>query len=149
MEVAPGLATAPDLTLAYGRVGQVILYVSALKAPSPSDWAHYMTWLKGTVKPGMSIVSIVYERSPGPNATQRKQITDATSACNLRVAVLATSAVVRTMVTAFNWFKEGYKAFAPEELDSALVFLGVPKLSMPEVRQAVHTLLAALDGGGR
>lgn len=147
MEVGAGLATAPENTLAYGRFGQIILYISARGAPSASDWAHYIAWFRSTVKRGSDVVSFVYERSPGPNASQRKQLTEATAGCNLRAAVLATSAVIRTMITAFNWFqKDAYKAFSPEQIDEALVFLGLPRALVPEARKTVQQLIDALDG---
>jgi len=144
------MAIATGKTAAWGKTGNVYLYVSSKRPPTDPDWNEYLAWLRETAKETpvrTELLSIVYDRSTGPNASQRKQLTDATVNWKLRVAVVTPSTVARGVVTAMNWFKkDAYEAFPPEEFDRAIKFLGVPTSAAMDVRQAVNTLIDLLDG---
>lgn len=145
------MAVATGRTLAFGRIALpgghlCVIFVSATKPASDSDWSEYVAWFRANVPPGSSLKSIVFDRAGGPNAAQRKQVNDMTASCSLHVAVLSPSAVGRGVVTAMNWFKkDSYRAFMPEELDSAIAYLGITGMDAAELRQTVLNMLRDLD----
>lgn len=145
------MPTAIGRTLAYGRTtlpdgNNCILFVSATKPASDRDWSEYVTWLQKALKPGEKLKSLVYDRAGGPNAAQRKQLNDITASCSLQVAVITPSPIGRGVVTAMSWFKkDGYKPFSPNELDDALVYLGLSGATAAEVRKTVLEMLRDLD----
>lgn len=139
------MPVAARRTLGYGRVGNCMLYVSSKKPPAEPDWAEYVEWFRRTFPPGSTITSLVYERSSGPNATQRKQINDMTARCSVRAAVLAVSPVARGILTALSWFKEGYKAFNPHEVDAAVSFLELSGMAAAEVKAALRKMTEELE----
>lgn len=136
-------------TAAWAKMGDICLYISGKGPPSEADWSEYLVWLKEAAKPTSlkpEVRTLVYDRSTGPNAAQRKQLNDATMGWKLRVAVVTPSTIVRHMVTAMNWFKkDSYEAFALEDLDRALTFMGTPPGLMNEVKQSIRGLAAELD----
>ncbi len=139
------MTVAAGKSLGFERVGQCFLYISSKRPQIDSDWAQYIDWLKTTLRPGMSITCVVYERGAGPNAAQRKQLGDVTAPVNLKVAVITPSTAARGVVTALSWFKQGYKAFSPTEMDGALGFLGLTPQEQQSVKHTVQKLLFALD----
>jgi hypothetical protein len=139
------MTVAAGKSLAFERIGNCFLYMSSKRPPLDSDWAQYIDWLKSTLRPGMSITSVVYERAGGPNAAQRKLLTDVTAPVNLKVAVITPSTIARGAVTAMSWFKPGYKAFTPEETDAAVAFLDLKGNDAVSVKQAIQRLLLFSD----
>lgn len=146
------MTVAAGKTCGWSKVGDVCIYVSAAGPPSEADWNEYLIWFK---KEGAraslarsELLALVFDRSPGPNANQRKLLNDATAGVKLRSAVMTKSAVARGIVTAMNWFKsDSYKAFTPEEIEGAMTFLNTPKPMMGELRAAVQSLASTLDAG--
>ena len=137
------MTVAAGKSLGYGRVGNCFLYVSGKRPPNEADWAEYVAWFKKALPPNAQ--GIVLERGSGPNAAQRKQLTDITSKMTFKVAVLTASPVARGVVTAMSWFKEGYKAFSPDELGEAASYLGLDASATSQVKQLVQKLLFTLD----
>lgn len=132
-------------SLGYARVAGCTLYVSSRRPPVDSDWAEYVQWFQKSTPPASNVISLVYERSTGPNAAQRKQISDMTAKCKVTTAVIAASSLARGLVTAVSWFKEGFKAFNPNEVDEAIAFIGLKGMPAAEVRHALRKMLDDLD----
>ena len=146
------MAIAAGKTAGWVRIGDVCIYISAKRPPSDADWNAYLAWLRENGKPSVTrpeLLSLVYDRSPGPNASQRKQLNDSTVGWKMRVAVLSPSTVARGIVTAMNWFKkDAYEAFPPDDFERALTFLGAPAQIRPDITIATKDLAAELDAQG-
>lgn len=146
------MPVARGQTAAWARVNDTVggkdvtLYVSAKRAPTNEDWDEYLEWYKRTTaKPGAEVRTLVYDRSPGPTPTQRKLLNDVTAPCKMRVAVVTPSPLIRGIVTAMNWFKDGYKAFAPEDIHRAFEFLGGSTSTNEEAKKLVQGFIQDLD----
>lgn len=142
---------AAGRTLGYGKVelpggSPCVIFVSATRPASDSDWGEYVAWFRKNAKLGDKVRTLVMDRAGGPNAAQRKQLNDVTAPFAMHVSVLSPSAVGRSIVTAMNWFKkDSYKAFMPDQLDSAIAHLEVTGQLAVEVRQIVTDLMRDLD----
>lgn len=139
------MTVAAGKSLGFERVGQCYLYISANRPQIDSDWVQYIEWLKGMLRPGMNITCVVYERGNGPNAAQRKQLQEVTAPVTLKVAVITPSTAARGAVTALSWFKPGYKAFSPAEMDGAMDFLGLKGPDAQIVKQTIQKIVTSLD----
>lgn len=139
------MAVAAGRTIGYARIGTCLIYVSSKRSPSDSDWTEYAAWFQKTNPPGSTVVSVVYERNGGPNAAQRKQINEMTARCQVKAAVIAVSPIARGILTALSWFKDGYKAFNPSEMEAAFEFLDVRGALATEVRQTIQKMILEMD----
>ena len=137
------MTVASGKTLGYGKIHDVLLYISAKRPPNDADWAEYVAFFRKAEQPNFR--GIVVERGSGPNAAQRKQITDIMSTVTSKVAVMSASPVARGVMTAMSWFSKGFQAFSPDEMDRALEYLGVPSLMATQVKQLVQKIQQELD----
>ena len=65
----------------------------------------------GVERVGLDQRALVESHNSGPNAAQRKAITDAMRDVDVRVAVMTNSTVVRGIVTALAWLGTRQQAF--------------------------------------
>lgn len=132
---------ASGRSLGFAKCGNCLVYLSSTSAPGESDWAEYMEWLTAALdeKGRGKLEILVYERGPGPNAAQRKQLRTLVEERDVKVAVVTTSPVARGVMTALSWFAKSavYRAFAPAELESAFEFLELDHRAKTAVRQVI------------
>lgn len=129
-------------TLAFGKVGNCLIYVGGSRDPSDADWDTYIRFLRATSTPDRPQRSLVISDSV-PNASQRAKLNEvvATAKAGVKVAVVTTSPLGRGVTTALNWFsKDSYRAFAPANLDAAMQYLEVPQSQQAELLRTVQAL---------
>lgn len=148
------IALGPHKSLGYGQVGSCFIYASSKSPPAAADWETYIAFFRKALSaPGGpplmdgTLTVLVYERTSGPNAAQRKQLNDLVSALPLRVAVVTNSAIARGVLTAMSWFAKGkgYHPFTPDEVEQALEFLKIDAAAAGNVRSHLRDLLRQLD----
>lgn len=148
MEVGAGLATAPGNPLAYGRFGQIILYISARGAPSGFGLG---TLHRMVSEHGEASTDIISSCTNAVRAQHSPAATAHRGDRGLQPPRRRAGDVgghPAPMITAFNWFQR--TATARHSLRTRwmtpLVFLGLPKALVPEARKTVQQLIDALDG---
>ena len=88
---------------------------------------------------------LVVTEGGSPSAAQRARLTEIFGKKGVPTAVLTDSSIVRGVVQALNWFVQGaLRAFAPERLEDALVYLGAPVGFAGDFRKIIGTLKAEI-----
>ena len=127
-------------TLAFARFGSCFTYVCGRRDPTDQEWDTYIRFLRQNVVPGVTPRSLVITDGGGPNSAQRTKLTElvAEHAGEIKIAVVTSSAVVRGIFTAMSWFATfTYRAFTPQQLDEALVFLDVSRATAFEMKTSI------------
>ncbi len=84
---------------------------------------------------------LVLPGSAVPSATQRAKLTEVLGGAPIPAAILSSSMLTRTAMTALNYFLHGRaRAFAPDQLEAAFDYLGVPREERPRMRQAMASM---------
>jgi hypothetical protein len=104
------------------------------------EWAEYVDGLAIVQQQHGRVRELVVNLSSGgPNAAQRKYLTEHVDFRGVRTAVLTSNVVVRGMVTALAWLRlSTVRAFAPSEFDEAAAHLGIEGPLRARVRAKVE-----------
>ena len=62
-------------------------------------------------------------------------------------AIVTHSAIARGIATAFAWIGKNVRAFSPDQLGDALLYLTVPAASQPELLSEVASMRVRIAGG--
>jgi hypothetical protein len=112
----------------FERVGRdhfVVVHTTA--PPSDAEWERYITALCDPASAPVRTILVV-TAGGSPNAAQRKRFVESTEkrGAQPRVAILSPSALVRTIIAAFNLFvPQPMRMFAPTDSRGAFGYLGV------------------------
>lgn len=128
-------------TIRYARQARLLLLAHGSVPPAQDEWNQYVEALAEGHKSGLTGLLVLTD-GPGPNSSQRKQI----SSFDLRSAVLTPAAVARGIVTALSWFGANIRAFPPEQIDDALDYLQVPRAEQLQVLRVLAGLRVELAG---
>jgi serine/threonine protein kinase len=137
-DVAP-MRAAERRTLHHRFVGDVMLCVHANEPPSPEDWQAFVDArdARAETLKGLLVVA-------PPKATidvrQRENVRKFLKLTGTRLAVITESRVVRGLVTAVGWFTSQVRAFAMDEVEEGLTFLGLGHERHEEARKALREL---------
>ncbi len=140
------------LTIAYKRVGNLVVLVHASAPPADAEFDEYIEFLAKQATPRTRI--LVFSRGGSPNAVQRKKVAevgDKYYGGDTPTAVMTDSPVARGAVTAITWLlsKNKMAAFPLDKLEDALAFLQIPSAMTPEVRATIAKLEADMRAGVR
>jgi hypothetical protein len=131
-------------TVVWCWVGDYLLEVSANDPVSKSEWGELMVEIAAHRERLQGV--LVLTGSSAPTATQRAELTEALRGSTVAAAILSSSTVVRTALTAINFFVKGLaRPFTHDQLDDALAYLQVPEALRPEIRAALKRIKAELD----
>jgi hypothetical protein len=130
-------------SVAYARVGRVVIAVHPLKEPIDAEWAQYLDFL---LDPGHRDTSVfVYSVGGGPNSRQRRALAERTNGIVLPTAVVTPSPITRAIGVAVSWFNPNIRMFSPTELQDALGHLKLDPLASTPVLLAARELANALS----
>jgi hypothetical protein len=116
-------------------IGNTAVMVHTKVDPTDQEWGVWVRELKRMQLLPTSL--LVFTEGGGPNATQRKLVSEVLAGRVLPTAVMSESRVVRCIVTAFSWLGWQINAFAPGEEHAALAWLHVePSLAAQVVKEA-------------
>ena len=104
-------------------------------APTDKEWEVVCAFCRG---PNPPVRVLVWSAGGAPTSAQRHAILDASGGKGLPQAILSDHQMVRGIVTAISWFVKDVRAFAPDDLQSALNHLKITK--------PVAEVQAVLDG---
>ncbi|GHH01977.1 hypothetical protein GCM10012319_70100 [Comamonas sp. KCTC 72670] len=143
---------APDIqdvtrtrTLGLAYVGTVLVIAHNAQPPAHEDWARYCELI--TRHHGTVTAQLVLAEGPGPSATQRQQALNQVPKDYVipPTAVFTRSALVRGVVSLFNWFTpRSMRAFVPGDLAAAAAHL---RMSEAQVRRLVDVGQAVRPAG--
>jgi hypothetical protein len=149
LSAAQGKLDAPDVrdvfkgrTLGVAMVGDVLVIAHDAQPPAQEEWARYCELISRYL-PTLSAQFVLAE-GPGPNATQRQQSLNrgAQGAVIPPTVVLTRSAMVRGIVTLFNWFTpRAMRALPPEDLQGAALHLKMPDEQIRRLMDVAQALL--------
>lgn len=93
--------------------------------PPEAEWQQYVAVMKALQGPPHRV--LVFSAGGGPSALQRKDIEVVSKEHGSpRVATVTGDRIARGIVTALGWIRgETFKAFPPEDLESACRFIGL------------------------
>jgi hypothetical protein len=130
--------------IAYARVGKLLMMCTS--ATDPTD-AEIDTWIQRLATRDYEVL-LFSARSGGPNSKQRARIAEYWRKSGRKVpraALVTASAPARFIMQAISLLLnvEG-KSFAPEELETALGYLGMPA-PLADVSGSLAALHAAIE----
>ena len=131
-------------TLKFTRIDDLLLIVHSPVDPDLEEWNTLMVESRTIVHPYRRC--LVYSADVKLRAKQRSQLADVVNGLDLKVAVLADSAVTRGMVTALGWVTGKYRAFPLEGIEAAVTYLG-GNLDPAKVRAEIQTLQRTFSSG--
>lgn len=129
-------------TLGVAVVGTVLVVAHNSQPPAQDEWVRYCELISTFQHTGTA--QLVLAEGPGPNAVQRQQALSQVPKGYVipPTAVFTRSALVRGIVTLFNWFTpRAMRAFPPEDLPAAAAHL---KMSEEQLRHVVDIAYALL-----
>ena len=137
-------------TLAYSKVGRVIVFACGDAPLDNAEWEAYLRFIGRELRMDVFNCSLVYAKSAQPTPVQREKLNKAISsfsqAGRLKSAVLTESLLVRTVITAMQWFnRETFRVFAPNDMGSALQFLNLDAGECQAVTASLTKLKASLE----
>jgi hypothetical protein len=107
--------------------GRVIVVAHTAAAPSLEEWSGYAREVEALLSRSNpdDVRTVVFTDGGGPDAEQRRKLTEVRGWNVVRVAVVTQSLAVRGIVTAFSWFNPRIKAFLPVAVGAAFRYLGL------------------------
>jgi len=130
--------------MAVTPLNNVVICVHNAGDPDPEEWLGFLRTIEelGVGKAGV----LVHSAGGRPSALQRKQLADLVQGRKQMTAVLADSALVRTVVRLIAWFNPAVQAFAESDLSGALRYLGVAPEHDAAISQEFKTLQGRMRG---
>jgi hypothetical protein len=130
-------------TLAFGKTAGCIVFACGKHPLDDSEWDAYAHFLEKEFIPGpRRSLCLVSTDGAGPTAAQRQRVNEVIAPVvkHLRAAVLTSSNIARGIVTAMSWINPVYRAFAPDEMDKAIEFLGIDEAEIPQLKRLLTAL---------
>jgi hypothetical protein len=130
------------------RVGSVAINVHGTEGPTDAEWAEWINEYR--IVAGKLKAILVYSLGGGPNGQQRAQLTDLFPQLERvpQTYVVTSSVAMRGIVTAIRWFlpaSQRVKVYAPQDLEKALVEMGLTNEERAEVTRAVKAHLKTIE----
>lgn len=126
--------------------GRMIIVAHTNASPSDEEWSGYAREVAAVLSRSApeEVRTVVFTDGGGPNAEQRRMLTEIKGWNIVRVSVVSQSLAVRGIVTAFSWFNPKIKAFLPIAVGAAFRHLG---LSPDEESRVWSTVKEFQDAG--
>jgi len=124
--------------MAFATAGSVIVALHNTSPPTEEEWAQYCQAVKSIDLANLR--AIAFSDGGGPDSKQRKALNDVLGGRPSHGALVTSSTVARSVVTALSWFNPLVKAFAPDETARAFEYLKLDSSEVQAVRLAIRTL---------
>jgi hypothetical protein len=143
------------------RISNTIVGVHTTEPPTDRQWDEYVSTAKKlSAELGFDEMRALSITDGGaPSGEQRAIINDLLGGRSVLIAIVSSSAMVRSVVTALSWFNPKIKTFAPSRVRDALTHIGFAQSDVSKLChrlrpltgsvQAVRSALLELDQVGR
>jgi hypothetical protein len=122
----------------------VLLFLHTADPPTVEEWRDCMQRMREYAKTidVKRLSVLVISDGGGPDSLMRGELTDfyEHTGHTLRTSVIATSVIVRGIVTALSWFNPQMKAYSPKQMPSALKHLNLPLPALPRILREFKTM---------
>jgi len=137
---------ATAATIAFARMGSVVVLVHGSTTPSDGEWRAYLSFLEEIVVDAPGV--LVFTEGAAPSAPQRTAVSRlvAQRGGRWRTSVVTQDTVARGIVTLMSWFNPDIRAFSPGAMAEALDYLGVREADREPLRRRVLALRAQVAG---
>jgi hypothetical protein len=125
--------------------GPVAVALHTSTPPSKAEWSEWMRLVRTIPLEQLHI--LVFTDGGAPNTVQRGEFTDHLAGRAAPIAVVSSTLVVRSIVTAISWFNPQIKVFAPADASSAMQFVNIAPPQQADFLRGVADAAAALEGG--
>ena len=135
-------------TMAFAVVGNLIVTLHGTQSPSTEEWDEYVKALRKisvTEADPTRLRNIVFTDGGAPNSVQRKAVNDIVSSKSVRSAIVSSSPLVRSVVTAFSWFNSSIKVYQPDEVEEAFQHLRLSAYEIEITRRRLTELRAQIE----
>jgi hypothetical protein len=129
---------------------QIVISLHRYDAPTAGEWSDYiqalthaMVALNGNA---LGIRGLSISDGGGPNGAQREQLNAFMrqyTGGRGSVAIVTANAFVRTIIKALSWFNPQARGFAPDDLASAIDYLGLTAMQRSEFEFTLNEALVA------
>jgi hypothetical protein len=131
---------------AYARVDRFVVVVQGDEPWSDDVWKEYIDYTFKDANARDVVRHLVVTEGASPTSSQRKLLQERTAdfldadPMSVRAAVVTSSTFARGIVTAIGWIVDAPRAFAPDKLEDAMRYLGVPMNHYEPIKTMVQTL---------
>ena len=135
-------------TMAFAVVGNLIVTLHGSRSPVAEEWDEYVKALKKisfSESDPTRLRNIVFTDGGAPNSVQRKAVNDIVSSKSVRSAIVSSSPLVRSVVTAFSWFNSSIKVYPPDDVDGAFQHLNLSTYEIELVRRRIAELRTQIE----
>jgi hypothetical protein len=145
--IQPGtLPTMPSLV--FEPVGPYVVFCHHQKAPTIAEWDELLALLIARTLADALQGVMVFSQGGGPNTLQRRQLELAMRLHGITTpppaAIITDAWTARQIATVVSWFIPNLRAFAGQETEAAMTFLGVPDEWRPALIEAGQRLQSRL-----
>lgn len=120
----------------------LMIAVYGTAQPNEAEWKLYIDHMRALDEP---IKVLICSAGGGPTALQRSTIEELIADRQSTAAVVTASRSARGIVTALSWFKQGIRAFPPNKMVEAMVYLGLEQDEIDHVQARVAALARRLE----
>jgi hypothetical protein len=134
-------------TLAFRRVGEIVVLRIGPEPIAPAAWADYVAAMIGDLPVMAQTRFLTFTAGGFPNLLQRREaetLMRVHGVGNLPTALVTDVLFLDIVIRLSRWFVPTIAAFAPADLDRALDFIAVPPADRPRLLQVAEALAAEL-----
>lgn len=113
--------------------------------PSDDEWLEFTRLVSSLRHRSAHMRTLIWTSGGGPTAAQRKSLNDALAGESSLVAVVSGHPGVRFLVSALALVNHDIKAFSPNEIPDALLYLGVSTDARRVLLNTVQRLIGQID----
>lgn len=134
-------------TMLFERVGDVLVLVHGDQDPSDVEWNSYVELANNSQRGESPVGGLLVTTFGGaPNAVQRKAIVEVGAIRRVVTCVCTNSVIARGVITAIRWLLDApMHGLRLDQVDEALLLLGVPAQEHPVVKAVVSRLQSQLS----
>jgi hypothetical protein len=132
-------------TLAFRRVGEIVVLRIGPDPISPAAWAGYIAAMLADLPVMPATRYLTFTAGGFPNLLQRREaetLMRMHGVGNLPTALVTDVLFLDIVIRLSRWFVPQIAAFAPADLDRALDFIAVPPPDRPRLLQVAEVLTA-------
>lgn len=132
-------------TIVAREIDGVRVALHSAKNPTPADWEQALEWTRGRMRlPARPVRYLILTEGGAPSGTQRAEFNKLVKNQQILTAIVTSSTITRGIVTAMAWINSSIRAFREDDIDGALLYLGIPATDFSRFNEAIAALRVQL-----